>query len=32
MDAWPVGLSTGCVYQRNILSCLYFIKDNGFEL
>jgi sugar phosphate isomerase/epimerase len=32
MDVWPVGLSTGCFYQRKILSCLETIKSGGFHL
>ena len=31
MDAWPVGLSTGCFYQQSILSCLETIKEGGFD-
>ena len=26
MDAWPVGLFTGCFHQQNILSGLDFIN------
>jgi hypothetical protein len=32
MDAWPVGLSTGCFHQQSILSCLETIKQDGFDL
>jgi sugar phosphate isomerase/epimerase len=32
MPDWPVGLSTGCFYHQNILSCLDTIKHGGFDL
>jgi sugar phosphate isomerase/epimerase len=32
MDVWPVGLSTGCFYRQNILSCLETILSGGFDL
>lgn len=30
MIDWPIGLSTGCFYQRNILDCLEAIRQAGF--
>ncbi len=32
MSDWPVGLSTGCFYQRNILDSLDGIQRSGFNL
>ncbi len=32
MSEWPVGLSTGCFYRRNILDCLGEIQQSGFSL
>ena len=31
MNDWPVGLSTGCFYQRSIFDCLEAIASSGFE-
>lgn len=30
MDNWPIGLSTGCFYQRSIFDCLALIRESGF--
>ncbi len=32
MSNWPIGLSTGCFYQRNLLSCLEMIRSSGFSM
>jgi len=32
MNDWPVGLSTGCFYQKSIFDCLDAILANGFSL
>jgi sugar phosphate isomerase/epimerase len=32
MTNWPVGLSTGCFYQLNILDCLPTIRASGFSM
>jgi sugar phosphate isomerase/epimerase len=32
MTNWPVGLSTGCFYQRKILDCLTTIRESGFSM
>ncbi len=32
MTNWPVGLSTGCFYQQNILDCLEIIRASGFSM
>jgi sugar phosphate isomerase/epimerase len=32
MTNWPVGLSTGCFYDRNILECLELIRESGFSM
>jgi len=32
MTNWPIGLSTGCFYQRNILDCLEPIRESGFSM
>ncbi len=32
MSDWPVGLSTGCFYQRNILDSLELIRRGGFDM
>src|SRR6516164_2840640 len=32
MSDWPVGLSTGCFYQRSILDCLDVISRGGFNI
>jgi sugar phosphate isomerase/epimerase len=32
MSDWPVGLSTGCFYQKSIFDCLDAILANGFSL
>ncbi len=32
MSDWPVGLSTGCFYQRSIFDCLEPIITGGFSL
>jgi sugar phosphate isomerase/epimerase len=31
MGAWPVGLSTGCFYQKSIFDCLEAIAASGFD-
>jgi len=32
MNDWPVGLSTGCFYQKSIFDCLESIQQNGFNM
>lgn len=32
MGDWPVGLSTGCFYQRSFFDCLEPIRDAGFSM
>jgi sugar phosphate isomerase/epimerase len=32
MTSWPIGLSTGCFYHRNILDCLLLIRESGFSM
>jgi sugar phosphate isomerase/epimerase len=32
MTNWPIGLSTGCFYQQNILDCLTTIRASGFHM
>ena len=32
MTNWPIGLSTGCFYHRNILECLPLIRESGFSM
>lgn len=32
MSDWPVGLSTGCFYQKSILDCLEQIRSSGFNM
>ena len=32
MTSWPIGLSTGCFYHRNILECLPLIRESGFSM
>src|SRR5678815_4145866 len=32
MSDWPVGLSTGCFYQKSIFDCLEPILTGGFSL
>ncbi len=32
MTNWPIGLSTGCFYQKNILECLDPIRAAGFSM
>lgn len=32
MIDWPIGLSTGCFYQSNILTCLEPVRQAGFSL
>ena len=32
MSDWPIGLSTGCFYQRSIFECLEPIRDAGFTI
>lgn len=32
MTNWPIGLSTGCFYQQNILDCLPIIRESGFSM
>lgn len=32
MNDWPVGLSTGCFYQKSIFDCLEAVQNNGFNM
>ena len=32
MSDWPIGISTGCFYQRSIFDCLEQIRDAGFTI
>ncbi|HEY5753305.1 MAG TPA: sugar phosphate isomerase/epimerase [Chthoniobacterales bacterium] len=32
MNIWPIGLSTGCFYQNNVLDCLKAIRESGFSI
>ncbi len=32
MVTWPIGLSTGCFYQRSIFDCLGLIRESGFSM
>ena len=32
MTSWPIGISTGCFYQTNILDCLETIRRSGFSI
>jgi sugar phosphate isomerase/epimerase len=32
MTNWPIGLSTGCFHQQNILDCLTTIRTSGFHM
>lgn len=32
MSDWPVGLSTGCFYQKSIFDCLETVREGGFNL
>lgn len=32
MTNWPIGLSTGCFYQQNILDCLASVRASGFSM
>ena len=32
MSDWPIGISTGCFYQTNILKILEVVRDGGFSL
>jgi sugar phosphate isomerase/epimerase len=32
MNDWPVGLSTGCFYQKSIFDCLEAIRTGGFSM
>jgi sugar phosphate isomerase/epimerase len=32
MTSWPIGLSTGCFYHRDILECLPLIRESGFSM
>ena len=32
MVTWPIGLSTGCFYQKSIFDCLELIRANGFSM
>ncbi|MGE5208258.1 MAG: sugar phosphate isomerase/epimerase family protein [Alphaproteobacteria bacterium] len=32
MTSWPIALSTGCFYHRNILDCLPLIRESGFSM
>jgi len=32
MNDWPVGLSTGCFYQKSIFDCLELIRGSGFNM
>lgn len=32
MSDWPVGLSTGCFYQKSIFDCLEPVRNSGFSM
>jgi len=32
MNDWPVGLSTGCFYQKSIFDCLEPVRNSGFSM
>lgn len=32
MHTWPIGLSTGCFYQKSIFDCLELIRETGFSM
>jgi sugar phosphate isomerase/epimerase len=32
MSDWPIGISTGCFYQRSIFDCLEQVRDAGFTI
>ncbi len=32
MTTWPIGLSTGCFYQKSIIDCLETIRASGFSM
>jgi sugar phosphate isomerase/epimerase len=32
MNDWPVGLSTGCFYQKSIFDCLECVRQSGFSM
>ena len=32
MSDWPIGLSTGCIYQTSIFDCLEPIRNGGFSM
>jgi sugar phosphate isomerase/epimerase len=32
MNDWPVGLSTGCFYQKSIFDCLERVRESGFSM
>ncbi|QDT71425.1 sugar phosphate isomerase/epimerase family protein [Lacipirellula limnantheis] len=32
MSDWPIGISTGCFYQRSIFGCLEQVRDAGFTI
>jgi sugar phosphate isomerase/epimerase len=32
MSDWPVGLSTGCFFQRSIFDCLETVRSAGFDM
>lgn len=32
MNIWPIGLSTGCFYQKSIVDCLEMIRESGFSI
>jgi sugar phosphate isomerase/epimerase len=32
MTTWPIGLSTGCFYQKSIVDCLETIRASGFSM
>ena len=32
MSDWPIGISTGCFYQRSIFNCLEQVRDAGFTI
>ena len=32
MTTWPIGLSTGCFYQKRIADCLETIRASGFSM
>ena len=32
MSDWPIGMSTGCFYQSDILDILEVVRDGGFSI